>query len=45
MQLTIKILVPLMEGNKMSEAFILKACKSFQWHNDTIIEKNGGYTE
>ena len=28
------------EWNKVSE-FILKACKSFQRHVDTIIEKNG----
>ena len=28
------------EMNKMSEEFILKACKSFQRHLDTIIEKN-----
>ena len=27
------------EWNKMSEEFILKACKSFQCHVDTIIEK------
>ena len=29
--------------NKMSEEFILKACKSFPRCFDTIIEKNGGY--
>ena len=33
------------EWNKMSEEFILKACKLFQRHVDTIIEKNGGYIE
>ena len=33
------------EWNKMSEEFILKACKSFQWHVDTRIEKNGGHIE
>ena len=27
------------EWNKMSEEFILKACKSFRWHADRIIEK------
>ena len=27
------------EWNKMSEEFILKTCKSFQRHDDTIIEK------
>ena len=31
--------------NKISEEFILKACKLFQRHVDTIIEKNGGYIE
>ena len=29
------------EWNKMSEVFILKACKSFRRCVDTIIEKNG----
>ena len=33
------------EWNKMSEEFILKTCKSFQRHLDTIIEKNGGHIE
>ena len=33
------------EWNKMSEEFILKACKSFWKPVDTIIEKNGGYIE
>ena len=33
------------EWNKMSKEFILKACKSFQRHVDTIIEKNGGHIE
>ena len=28
--------------NKMSEEFILNACKSFQTHVDTIIEKKNG---
>ena len=27
------------EWNKVSGKFILKACKSFWWHVDTIIEK------
>ena len=31
------------ECNKMSEEFILKACKSFQRHVDIIIEKNVGH--
>ena len=29
--------------SKMSEEFILKACKLFRRHVDTIIEKNGGH--
>ena len=33
------------EWNKMSEEFILKACKSFRRRVDTIIEKNGGHIE
>ena len=33
------------ECNKMSEEFILKACKSFWRQVDTIINKNGGYIE
>ena len=33
------------EWNKMSEEFIFKACKSFQKHVNTIIEKNGGYID
>ena len=33
------------EWNKMSEKFILKACKLFQRQVDTIIEKNGGHIE
>ena len=33
------------EWNKMSEEFILKACKSFRWHIYTIIEKYGGYMD
>ena len=34
------------EWNKMFEEFILKACKSFPRHADTIIEKkNGGHIE
>ena len=35
------------EWNKMSEKFILKACKSFRKGADTIIEKkkNGGHIE
>ena len=33
------------EWYKMSEEFILKACKSFQRRVDTIIEKNGGHNE
>ena len=33
------------EWNKMSEAFILKACKSFQRCVDKIIEKNCGHIE
>ena len=33
------------EWNKMSEEFILKACKSFRTLVYTIIEKNGGYIE
>ena len=33
------------EWNKMSEEFILKACKSFGRHVDTIIEKNVGHIE
>ena len=34
------------EWNKMSEKFILKACKSFQRRVDAIIEKkNGGHIE
>ena len=33
------------EWNKISEEFILKACKSFQRHVDTIIDKkNGSHT-
>ena len=31
--------------NKMPEEFILKACKLFQRHVDTTIEKNGGHIE
>ncbi len=31
------------EWNKMSEEFILKACKSFRRPGDRIIEKNGGH--
>ena len=38
MQFPIQILVE-KELNKMSEEFILKACKSFQRCVDTIIEK------
>ena len=30
------------ESNKLPDEFILKACKSFPRHVDTIIEKNGG---
>ena len=33
------------EWNKISEEFILKACKSFQMYVDTIIEKNGDQIE
>ena len=33
------------ERNKMSEAFIFKACKSFRRCVDTIIEKNGDHIE
>ena len=33
------------EWNKMSEEFILKACKSIQRHVGTIIEKNGVHIE
>ena len=34
------------EWNKMSEEFILKACKSFQRHVDIMIEKeNGAHNE
>ena len=33
------------EWNKMSEEFILRACKSFRRHGDTIIEDNGGNFE
>ena len=33
------------EWNKMSEEFILNACKLFRRHVDTIIEKNGGHIE
>ena len=33
------------EWNKMSEEFILNACKSFRTLVYTIIEKNGGYIE
>ena len=33
------------EWHKMSEEFILKACKSFQKRVDTIIEKNGSHIE
>ena len=33
------------EWNRMSEEFILKACKSFRRRVDTIIEKNGGHIE
>ena len=33
------------EWNKMSEEFILNACKSFQRHVDAIIEINAGYVE
>ena len=33
------------EWNKMSEEFILNACKSFPKHVDTIIEKKGRYIE
>ena len=29
----------------MSEEFILKACKSFQRHVDTIIEENGDHID
>ena len=31
------------EWNKISGEFILKACKLFWKHVDTIIEKNGGW--
>ena len=42
-----RILVHLrLEWNKMSEEFILKSCKLFWSHIDTIIEKKkGGYIE
>ena len=33
------------EWNKMSEEFILKACKLFQRRVDAIIEKNVGHIE
>ena len=33
------------EWNKMSEEFILNACKSFRRHVDTIIEKNSGHID
>ena len=33
------------EWNKMSEEFILNACKSFWRRVDAIILKNGGYIE
>ena len=33
------------ERNKMSEEFILKACKSFRWRVDTIIEKNDDHID
>ena len=33
------------EWNKMSEEFILMACKLFCRHVDTIIEKYGGHIE
>ena len=33
------------EWNKMSEKFILKACKSFWRHVDTITEKYGCHIE
>ena len=33
------------EWNKISEEFILKACKSFRRHVDTIIEKNNVHFE
>ena len=33
------------EWNKMSEEFILKACKSFWRCVDTIIENNGGHID
>ena len=33
------------EWNKISEEFILKACKSFRRRIDTIIEKNGDHIE
>ena len=33
------------EWNKMSDEFILKACKSFRRSVNTIIEKNGGDVE
>ena len=33
------------EGNKMSEDFILKACKLFWKRVDTKIEKNGNHFE
>ena len=33
------------EWNKMFEEFILKACKLFRRHIDTINQKNGGHIE
>ena len=33
------------EWNKMSEEFILKACKLFQSYVDTIMDKNCGHIE
>ena len=33
------------EWNKMPEEFILKTCKLFWRHVDTMIEKNGGHME
>ena len=50
MQIPIQILVRLRfaieeEWNKMSEEFILKACKSFRRRDDTIINKKIDHIE
>ena len=38
-EILVRLRLLLRRNKKMSEEFILKACKSFRMHVDTIIEK------